>query len=195
MLRLVVYLAPVGLIVLVIVLALHLRKHEGVIHLAVAALALLVAAESFVFGFLESRRQHEENRPVITGWVSAIDFSPSGKGAPAAPPGMSKATFSLVVENAGNQETMLVAFWLVPRGSSRDKAESLLLTPGRLMVPARTQADIAATLIDTDAERFRGTSATIHLRDASQREYPIDVVNITQAHFGRPVSEIPVRRE
>ena len=118
--------------------ALRFPKYREHLNSVIAALALLFAGLAFAHTVKEASRQRRENRPDITGWVSAIEFSASGKGKglPSAPPGMRKLTFDLVVQNSGAQETMLVACWFVLEGASRDKAESLFLTPPNLTIPA-----------------------------------------------------------
>ena len=48
-------------------------------------------------------------------------------------------------------------------------------------------------LIDSDIEKYRNLAATLYLRDASQREYPVHVSKITPSHIGRAIGDIPVR--
>jgi hypothetical protein len=93
-------------------------------------------------------------------------------------------------------ETSIVACWLVPEGKTRDSgAHSLRLHPENLRISARSAEQITAQLMDNHPEAFRNLNATLYLRDASDREYAIQVNKISPGIRLQKIADLPVREE
>jgi hypothetical protein len=160
----------------------------------VAFVSLALALTALIHNIRQDFIHAAFNKPRLSGWVSRIQFCQPGEGpGPAAPPGLEKIAFDVSVTNSGNQNTMLVACWLLKEGASRKEAESLLLHPSRLVIPARGQVSFVAILLHEDIQSYRNLSCTLVLRDATQREYPVLVPSVSPAGFGRAIENAPVR--
>ena len=144
----------------------------------------------------EGRRQRDRQRPDLAGHVFEIKFSSRkmANGSLASPPN-GIVTFELAVRNRGGQETTISACFLVMEGGSRENARSLYLTPQRLIVKARSEERLTTSAMAVDAESLRNLNGMLLLRDATDREYPVEVKWISPGARGQAIAALDVRTD
>ena len=185
-----------------ILLARHLLsepKKETFFKSATTILMIVIALWAAIDAGVGRWKEAKDNRPDLTGWVTKVSFlpSPTGmtQGAQGRPKGAPGITFELCVSNHGRVPTTITNVWLVPEGSTRDDAHSLCLTPQRPRIEGLHEMTILAKDFDPDAQRLRGSNATLLLRDASEREYAVEVCKISHGSRGKRIRDIPVRED
>lgn len=91
-------------------------------------------------------------------------------------------TFHLDVHNAGNQDTEVVAFWLVLE--DQPKREAIQLTHGSpfgsFRIAARSRYNVSLVDDNCGLDKYRNSEGTIYMRDITGREHAIPVGKIVE---------------
>lgn len=154
--------------------------------------ALFVGYAAFIHGASERRRQAREDKPDLTADIRNIVVNKKMPG-----PQGNNHCLSLIMSlrNRGRHDAALVGCFLMPEGSSRDKALQLGLAMTPLTVPGGGMVDAYASWQGREAESPLDRGADLIFRDATDREYRVKLPKLIHGSYDTSLADLPVRKD